>query len=287
MRSSRRCRARSSSPSCSRRRDRSRRTHMSRRRDDVWRRRWLALGIAAALSIVLPLVSGHRGTHMAMNLLLPGAGLFGVHTLAAIGFVLLAIAALGLWLRWGMDWTVVMVLIAAMVASAIAVHDHTATALAPQRSAHEFPLVILIVGALVARRTLVAPVPADRRAPSASGGAPSWVERARPRRSLPGGEHRRARRRRHRRRRHRTRHPPPRPARRHRRPGPLRRRPVARRPRPRPQRPRADRPARRSLRRRRRGHCGRRAVQRAGLAAAARRDGRRGDAAPRSGSPTP
>ena len=121
---------------------------MSRRRDDVWRRRWLALGIAAALSIVLPLVSGHRGTHMAMNLLLPGAGLFGVHTLAAIGFVLLAIAALGLWLRWGMDWTVVMVLIAAMVASAIAVHDHTATALAPQRSAHEFPLVILIVGAL-------------------------------------------------------------------------------------------------------------------------------------------
>src|SRR3954454_13790432 len=85
---------------------------------------------------------------MAMNLLLPGAGLFGVHTLAAVGFVVLAVVAFGLWLRWGMDWAVVLVLIAAMVASALAVHDHTSSAMAPQRSAHEFPLVILIVAAL-------------------------------------------------------------------------------------------------------------------------------------------
>jgi hypothetical protein len=45
--------------------------------DEVWRRRWWALGMAAAPAAVLPLVIGHRGAHVALNLLLPGARLFG------------------------------------------------------------------------------------------------------------------------------------------------------------------------------------------------------------------
>ena len=72
-----------------------------RARDDVWARRWLALGIAAALAIALPLIAGHRGTHMALNVLLPGAGLFGVDPLGAVAVVarrgrgLRTVAALG------------------------------------------------------------------------------------------------------------------------------------------------------------------------------------------------
>jgi hypothetical protein len=121
------------------------------RRDDVWTRRWVALGIAAAVSIAVPLAFGHRGTHMALNLLLPGAGLFGVDTAWAVVFVVVTVAAFAVWMRWGMDWAVVVVLIAAMAISGAMVHDHRAavgTAPPLQRSAHEFPLVLLVVGAL-------------------------------------------------------------------------------------------------------------------------------------------
>src|SRR5213076_124625 len=69
-------------------------TRAPRRRDDVWRRRWLAVALGTAVMIGLPLALGHRGTHMALNLVLPGAGLFGVHTLAAIGFVVAAVVAI-------------------------------------------------------------------------------------------------------------------------------------------------------------------------------------------------
>ena len=127
---------------------------LPRRGDGVWTRRWLALAAAAVVSIGLPLVFGHRGTHAALNLILPGAGLFGVNTLAAVLFVVATIGAVVLWLRWGVDWIVVVVLVAAMVLSALAVHDHdvaAATVVPPApigRSAHEFPLVLVLVGVL-------------------------------------------------------------------------------------------------------------------------------------------
>ena len=123
-----------------------------RARDDVWARRWCAVGIAGAFWIALPVFAGHRGTHMALNLLVPGAGLFGVDVLGAVAVVLAAVTAFALWLRWGMDWVVVVVLLGAMVVSGLAVHDHptaAAAALPPvQRSSHEFPLVLLVMGAL-------------------------------------------------------------------------------------------------------------------------------------------
>jgi hypothetical protein len=91
---------------------------------------------------------------MAMNLMLPGAGLFGVDTAAAIVFVVATIVAVTAWLRWGLDWAVVALLVAAMAASALAVHQSSSALGAlmqgppVQRSAHEFPLVLVIVSAL-------------------------------------------------------------------------------------------------------------------------------------------
>jgi hypothetical protein len=124
----------------------------ARARDDVWARRWWALGIAATLSIALPLVIGHRGTHMALNLLLPGAGLFGVDVLGAVALVIAAVVAFGLWLRWGIDWSVLVVLAVAMIFSGLAVHDHAtakaAGSITVERSSHEFPLVLLLVSLL-------------------------------------------------------------------------------------------------------------------------------------------
>jgi hypothetical protein len=125
-----------------------------RRLDDVWTRRWIAVGVGAALSVGLPLVLGHRGTHVALNLFLPGAGLFGVSTAGAVAFVALTVVGVAAWLRWGVDWPLLALLAAAMVASALAVHGGPghlgAAAGSPtvERGAHEFPLVLLVVGAL-------------------------------------------------------------------------------------------------------------------------------------------
>jgi hypothetical protein len=126
----------------------------ARRREDVWRRRWVATAVAAVLWAGLPLAFGHRGTHMALNLLLPGAGLFGVNTAAAVLFVVASVVAVVAWLRWGLDWAVVAVLVVAATASALVVHDHRAALGAwvgsppLRRSAHEFPLVLIVVSAL-------------------------------------------------------------------------------------------------------------------------------------------
>jgi hypothetical protein len=125
-----------------------------RRMDTVWRWRWIAVGVGSALSIGLPLLLGHRGTHVALNLFLPGAGLFGVNTLGAVAFVVLTVAGVAAWLRWGLDWPLLALLAGAMVASAVAVHAAPAHLGAftgsptVQRGAHEFPLVLLVVGAL-------------------------------------------------------------------------------------------------------------------------------------------
>ena len=120
----------------------------------VWARRWIALAIGLALSVGLPLAFGHRGTHMALNLMVPGAGLFGVHTAAAIGFITATVVAVAAWLRWGTDWIVLAVLAAAIAVSAMAVRDAPSAVgaltrdLPLQRSAHEFPLVLVVVAAL-------------------------------------------------------------------------------------------------------------------------------------------
>jgi hypothetical protein len=120
----------------------------------VWARRWVALAVGVALSVGLPLAFGHRGTHMALNLVLPGAGLLGVDTAGAAVFIIVTVVALATWLRWGLDWLLVVVVAAAVLATAAAVPADTSAlgSLVPptsvQRAAHEFPLVLVLVGVL-------------------------------------------------------------------------------------------------------------------------------------------
>jgi hypothetical protein len=133
--------------------------------DTVWTWRWIAVGVGSALSIGLPVLLGHRGTHVALNLILPGAGLFGVNALGAVVFVVLTVAGVVAWLRWGLDWPLLVVLAAAMAASALAVHGDPAhlaaiTGSPPvQRGSHEFPLVLVVVGALSRLGRLVRRLP--------------------------------------------------------------------------------------------------------------------------------
>ena len=116
-------------------------------------RRLIATAGVGAGALALSLAFGHRGTHAVLSLVVPGGGLLGVNTAAAVAFLTLAVVVIGAWLRWGVDWLVIVVAAAAMVVSAISVHDHelggiVVRSLRIERSAHEFPLVMLVVGVL-------------------------------------------------------------------------------------------------------------------------------------------
>lgn len=132
-------------------------------------RRWLLAVAVAALPLALWLLGGHAGVHAARSMLVPGAGLAEAQPLLAAGFVALAVAATVAWLRWGTDWLLVLVVVAAMVASAAWGSSEHGTEVA-QRAAHEFPLVIVIAGALGWARATLGGVPgfgwlAGRRVP--------------------------------------------------------------------------------------------------------------------------
>ncbi len=120
----------------------------------MWTRRWITIAVGVALSIGPPLLLGHRGTHVALNLAIPGAGLFGVDTVGAIAFVVLTVAGIAAWMRWGLDWPLLVLLVTAMAVSAVAVHDDPthlgAVTGSPtvQRGAHQFLLVALVVAGL-------------------------------------------------------------------------------------------------------------------------------------------
>lgn len=128
-------------------------------------RRGIALVASLAVPAGLVLGLGHRGVHMARNVLVPGAGLVDEHLAIGIGFVVLGIVATVAWLRWGADWTVLGVVVGAMAASAALTGSPHAAAAAgqvvwrPIAAAHEFPLVVLVIGALSWLRSLVGRVP--------------------------------------------------------------------------------------------------------------------------------
>ena len=132
------------------------------------RRRVVVLAASLALPALLVFGFGHRGQHMARNLLVPGAGLWEEHLWVGLAFTVGMVAATVAWVRWGADWTVAAVVGGAVVASALwAPGGHDAPAAAspftPARAAHEFPLVVLVVGALSWMRSLTARVPLLRR----------------------------------------------------------------------------------------------------------------------------
>jgi hypothetical protein len=116
----------------------------------VRRRRWSSLLITTLVVVALPYGFGHRGAHAVRSLLVPGAGLYN-HRHGFIGatFTVAAIVATVCWIRWGMDWLVAAIVVASMGAAATLAHtDHPAVALVEMSAAHEFPLVVLVMGAL-------------------------------------------------------------------------------------------------------------------------------------------
>ena len=127
-------------------------------------RRWIVAAGVAAVPAVLALGFGHRGVHAARSLLVPGAGLLEQRPLLAVAFMVAAVAVTVAWLRWGTDWPVVVVVVAAMVASAawgMAPHGR-ALGLDTRVAAHEFPLVLLVAGLAGWVRTALAGVPGLR-----------------------------------------------------------------------------------------------------------------------------
>ena len=112
----------------------------------------------AAVPLLLWALGGHAGVHAARSMLVPGAGLAEAAPLLGGTFVLLAVAATVAWLRWGTDWVLVVVVVAAMAASAAWGSTDHGTELA-QRAAHEFPLVVLVAAGLGWIRATLGGVP--------------------------------------------------------------------------------------------------------------------------------
>ncbi|WP_420453479.1 hypothetical protein [Ilumatobacter sp.] len=122
--------------------------------------RWPLLLAVGAVPVLLVLFGGHRGTHAARNLLVPGAGLLETLPLGAVACFVSVVAAVVAWLRWGTDWIVVAVLVATMAASAMwGTGGHGDDGDLAARSAHEFPIVVLIIAFLAWIRSAIGGVP--------------------------------------------------------------------------------------------------------------------------------
>ncbi len=126
----------------------------------VRRRRWI-VGVGATLILlVLALAGGHTGQHVVRTVLVPGAGLYGERPVLGVGLTVLAVLATIAWLRWGVDWSVAAVVVLAVVLTVLLADTHPGTS-APTapRSAHEFPLVVLVLAAIGWLRSAIRRVP--------------------------------------------------------------------------------------------------------------------------------
>lgn len=122
--------------------------------------------VAGTLVPVVLLVGfGHRGQHAVRSMLVPGAGLLEARPLLAGLFLASIIPATIAWLRWGMDWVLVALVITAMAASAAwgtTTHEAATATVRPLLAAHEFPIVVLVVGFLGWVRSVIGRVPGMR-----------------------------------------------------------------------------------------------------------------------------
>jgi len=153
------------------------------------RRRAVVLVASLVVPLVLVLGMGHRGQHMARNLLVPGAGLWEEHLWVGIALTLAAVGATVAWVTWGADWMVAAVVALALAASALwapGAHDAATAvggvalgAVRRVRAAHEFPLVVLVVAALSWLKSLTARVPLLRRLRRRRTRRPNPVDHAR------------------------------------------------------------------------------------------------------------
>ncbi len=109
--------------------------------------------VAFALTLVVPLAvllgGGHRGEHMIRSLVLPGAGLVGANNAVAVACLVAAMVATVAWVRWGVDWLLVTVVLVAVVVSGLmgeTHHESVGSLTRPVAASHEFPLVLLAAG---------------------------------------------------------------------------------------------------------------------------------------------
>jgi len=127
-------------------------------------RKALVLLISVLVPFLLVRVGGHRGVHMARNLLFPGMGVVDHQPGLAALFGLAAIAATVLWVRWGAGWLLIVVLVATTAVSGLFPSGPAGGPASVEKfsSAHEFPLVILVMGAVLWGRSIVGRVPGVR-----------------------------------------------------------------------------------------------------------------------------
>jgi hypothetical protein len=131
----------------------------------IRRRRAIALLLVGVVLTALSFGFGHRGVHAARSLVVPGAGLYDHrHVVLGVGITVAAVVATYAWMRWGLDWLVLVVVLVAMGASAgLAYDDHPARALQAVPAAHEFPLVVLVMGGVSWVRLAWRRTPVGRR----------------------------------------------------------------------------------------------------------------------------
>jgi hypothetical protein len=115
--------------------------------DGLRRRRWVVGGITALVPAALAVGFGHAGVHMARSILVPGAGLYDERPLLGVVLTVAAVIATVAWLRWGVDWALLAVIVGSVALSGLladAPHGSEETVAA----AHEFPLVILVLAGI-------------------------------------------------------------------------------------------------------------------------------------------
>lgn len=101
---------------------------------------------------------------MARNLLFPGTGVVDHQPVLAVLFALSAVAATVLWVRWGAGWLLIAVLVATTAVAGLLSPGHASGPAAVEKvsAAHEFPLVILVMGAVLWARSIIGRVPGVR-----------------------------------------------------------------------------------------------------------------------------
>jgi hypothetical protein len=157
------------------------------------RRRAVVAVVSIAIAAILAFGAGHAGAHSLQNLIVPGIGLYETSLLLAVAVFVLTIAAIVAWAQWGLDWLAAGVVITSTVASFVLTDSHhhpvsaASTGLPPVAAAHEFPLVVLVVSAIVWVRGAIGRMPGlrrlttrrARRLPDASFAALTPVDRSR------------------------------------------------------------------------------------------------------------
>jgi hypothetical protein len=129
------------------------------------RRRWVVLAVIVAVGAALFAVLGHDALDASLNLLVPGAGLYGEHRGIGLALTALSIVATVAWLRWGVDWALAATVLLAVVVSVALAEAHVTATNAPPvaRLSHEFPLVVLVIAVLGWLRVVAGHIPFARR----------------------------------------------------------------------------------------------------------------------------